>query len=136
KGEHIGYKKSFFSAAQHPRLIYNMVFDRDGFLWLGGDRLRRTAAERYGLMRYDGDRFHAIKLPDYGNGNEGVIGITKMKAGSFYLRCWGKGYQLLTMNPQTVEFRRVVFPGFHNSLFRLSRVFSNRGKNYTIVQDS
>ncbi len=128
--------KHFFSEKRHPGLIYDMIYDKDGFLWLGGASNGQREDKEYGLMRFDGSRFHAIELPDLGNANTGVIGMTKTKKGNFYLRCWGKGYQLLTLNPRTVQFKEITFSGFSKKLFNLSHVFSHKGGDYTIVQDS
>lgn len=121
--------------------IETMVYDNDGFIWLGGSSLDMREIvkneKRPSLLRFNGKTFHNIHLPKLQNPITSIRQLYKRKDGKFYVvGNMDKGNDfLLLFDPIKTSFKEVKILPNSKDRFFLSKVFQYQGRDYLISQE-
>jgi len=124
----------------HLDYIDSMVYDDDGFIWLGGSSLDMReiikSDKKLSLQRFNGKTFHSIPLPKLKKPITNIRQLLKRSDGKFYvLGEMGSGNDfLLLFNPITTEFQEIeIVPNYALPL-QLSSIFTHQGEDYILFQ--
>lgn len=118
----------------------SIVFDDDGFLWIGGTSLDIRAIIHTNnplvIQRFNGNTFHNILLPKKVNQIRSVSQIYKRSDGQFYIICWGLNgtVTLFLFNPTTTRFVEVPIDWGTAAARQLSDIYFYKGEEYLIIQ--
>ncbi|MEL6811534.1 MAG: ATP-binding protein [Bacteroidota bacterium] len=115
--------------------VKTMVFDKDGFLWLGGEyldiRTIMVSEKKLSLQRFNGRSFHTIPIPDTEPKLDKIEQLYRRDDGKFYVRGRNK---LWLFNPYSLEFQPVLFEHAKEQSFSLSDVFRYQDNVYILSQ--
>lgn len=118
----------------------SLVFDNDGFLWIGGMSLDARAiihsSKPLVIQRFNGNTFHNILLPKKVNEIRSVSQIYKRSDGQFYITCGGLNntVTLYLFNPVTTRFTEVPIEWGAATAKNLSDIYFYEGEEYLIIQ--
>lgn len=118
----------------------SIIFDDDGFLWIGGRSLDARAIIHTStplvIQRFNGNTFHNILLPKKENQIRSVSQIYKRSDGQFYIICGGLNdtVTLYLFNPMTTRFVEVSIDWGTAAARNLSDIFSYDGEDYLLIQ--
>ncbi|MFT5750778.1 MAG: signal transduction histidine kinase [Flavobacteriales bacterium] len=118
----------------------SIVFDDDGFLWIGGTSLDTRAiiyaSEPLVIQRFNGNVFHNILLPIEEKEIRGVAQIYKRSDGQFYIICEGlnETVKLYLFNPRSTEFIEVPIDWSQAIARNVSNIYFYKGEEYLLIQ--
>jgi signal transduction histidine kinase len=118
----------------------SIVFDDDGFLWIGGTSLDTRAiihaSRPLVIQRFNGNTFHNILLPKAEKEIRGVAQIYKRADGQFYIICEGlnETIKLYLFNPRSTEFVEVPIDWSEATARNVSNIFFYKGEEYFLIQ--
>jgi signal transduction histidine kinase len=129
-GEHDGFSIDIVRA---------MNFDKDGFLWLGGENLENrkivSSDRAIFLQRFNGTTFHKIQLPKLDKKILKISQIYKRNDGQFYLKLDVTSYEqrLILFNPVSMEFQKMNASELLGNA--ISRIFKIKEEAHVLVQN-
>ncbi|RNC86404.1 MAG: hypothetical protein ED556_08930 [Winogradskyella sp.] len=115
--------------------VNTMCQDNDGFLWLGGiDNDVRTiisSNKELSLLRFDGNTFHNITIPNLSKSTNTVVQLYKRNDGKIIITFNEDSKEkIMLFDPYSIQFETLKINA--NSF---SKVFSYNEKDYTLTQN-
>lgn len=120
--------------------IETMVFDDDGFLWLGGSSLQNReiidTKNSSVFQRFDGKLFHTIVLPAMENEILEISHLKKRNDGQLFIKgsFKNKGHFILLFNPITFEFKRIKFLENQSTVIQLAPIVFYEDEAFALYQ--
>ena len=118
--------------------INTMVFDNDGFLWLGGrdNDIRKIIQtdKRLSIQRFNGNTFHNFPIPETNSTMVSVDHFFKRSDGKLYIKAVSDKPELFLFDPVSTAFEEIEIALDNVDAVAVSRVFEHKDTNYLLLQ--